>query len=117
MANAREDSRRVARVVKATCRPPEWLVNDDDDDDGLVGLRRRFDRLAIFCRGLTRERDAMKRALDEQLQTRCPQQSDQEQDAGGWSRGVQVIALALVAFIAGRSLRVNVLVDFFLHDY
>lgn len=133
MQQESEDMACVVNVVKeTTCRPSDWLVKDNysNNDDELVELRRRFDRLIPFCAGLVRERNELRRALDRARRTEHPscelditsKESNPGEDIaadieeGRWSRVVQMFAVSMCAFLVGRSSQ-HFTLDFFIGDF
>lgn len=123
----------VVHVMReTTCRPSDWLVKDEysNNDDELVELRRRFDRLIPFCAGLVRERDELRHALDREKHRERPssklgisskenssgEEFNADVEEGRWSRVIQVFAVAICAFVVGRSSQ-HFTLDFFIRDF
>lgn len=96
------------------CRPIEWMVKEEDNE--LVELRKRFDLLYTFRGGLERECEALRVAVNKAKEDIATKSLRAEDDEGKWSWLIQLAAIGLLFFLAGRSAS-DMSLDFFLRDY
>lgn len=87
-----------------------------EEKNELVELRKRFDVVYVLCSGLVRERDALRDAVNKRKAAANTAQLLEDEDEGKWSWLVQVVAIVLLSFIAGRSTS-DISLNFFLRDY